>query len=402
MRFLTAGESHGVALNAILEGVPAGLRVTTEEIDAELRRRQKGFGRGPRMALESDTVEILSGVRDTLTLGTPISLLIRNRDWENWREVMEVGEHSKTSRDEEDVGAAAKRTVRVPRPGHADLVGALKYGHLDMRNVLERASARETAARVAIGAICKRLLAEVGVEIFGRTVSIGGVSDPTIPPYTNREGADSWWKRNREVLEDSSVRCIDSSSQASMISKIALAAERGDTLGGVFELIAVGVPPGLGSYVHWDRRLDARISGAVMAINGVKGVEIGFGFRNAELPGSKVHDEIGYEGFFFRHSNNAGGVEGGVSNGEPIVVRAAMKPIATLRSPLRSIDIRSKKEESAHSERSDVCAVPAACVVGEAALAWVLADAVCEKFGGDSVRELKANYESYLEWIRSV
>ena len=375
MRFLTGGESHGAALLAIVEGVPAHLPLEATYINVQLARRQKGFGRGGRMAIEQDSVEILSGVRAGLTLGSPISLLIKNLDWPNWKKVMAVE------------GPISGEKVTKPRPGHADLSGAIKYGHRDMRNVLERASARETAIRTAVGAVARRLLEELGVHIRSHVVSIGSIKVESVD-----------WDR----VEDSPLRCGDPQAEKRMIEAIEKAKAQGDSLGGVFEVRVKGLPPGLGSYVQWDRRLDGQLAQAVLSIPGVKGVEIGEAFSLAELPGSQVHDPIYWkagEGFY-RASNRAGGIEGGMSNGEEIVVRGAMKPIPTLGMPLASVDIETKEAFPSHKERSDVCAVPAAGVVAEAMVAWTLGQAVMEKMGGDTMEELKERWERYKERVR--
>lgn len=378
LRFLTSGESHGPALTAVLDGMPAGVPIDPQDINRDLERRQQGYGRGGRMKIERDEAEILSGVRHGRTLGSPIALLIRNRDWENWRQRMSV-----TPVD------PPPQPVTVPRPGHADLAGYLKYGHADIRNVIERASARETAARVAAGAVAKALLRELGITVVGHVVQIGSVL------------ARTWTGDVQELIrlsEASLVRCADPRAEADMIAVIDEAKSRGDSVGGAFEVIAHGVPPGLGSYSQWDRRLDARLAGALMSIQAVKGVEIGAGFAVAGLSGSQVHDEIVYaDGGFGHRTNNAGGIEGGVTNGERVVVRAAMKPIPTLLTPLRSVDVATKQEVDSRFERSDVCAVPAAAVVGEAMAALVLADAVLEKFGGDSLDEIRRNWRGYME-----
>ena len=374
LRYLTAGESHGKALIGILEGVPAGLKVIVADIDIELRRRQQGYGRGGRMKIENDHAEIISGVRNALTMGGPISLIIENADWENWKEKMAVEEI--TSEIE---------TVTVPRPGHADLAGHYKFGHKDLRNVIERSSARETAMRVGLGTIAKLLLSECGITIGSHVISINGARlsspDDELSPLEINELADA-----------SRVRCIDDESSEKMVDAIKLAVKNKDTVGGVFEVVAAGLPTGLGSYTHWDRKLDGRIAKAVMSIPAIKGVEIGPAFDNTALSGSQVHDEIlpADGGDYVRPSNRAGGLEGGVTNGQPIVVRAAMKPISTLRQPLKSVDLSTGKKVDSRYERSDVCAVPAAAVIGEAMLALVLADALLEKFGGDSMEELLA------------
>jgi chorismate synthase len=376
MRFLTGGESHGAALLVIVEGVPAHLSLGSAYINAQLARRQKGFGRGGRMAIEQDSVEILSGVRGGRTLGSPISLLVKNLDWPSWEEVMAVE------------GPILGEKVTKPRPGHADLSGAIKYGHRDMRNVLERASARETAIRTAVGAVARRLLEELGVHMYSHVVSIGGIRVERVD-----------WDR----VEDSPLRCGDPHAEERMMEAIEKARVQGNSLGGVFEVRVKGLPPGLGSYVHWDRRLDGQLAQAVISIPGVKGVEIGEAFSLADFPGSQVHDPIYWKDIkgFYRASNRAGGLEGGMSNGEEIVVRGAMKPIPTLGMPLASVDIETKEALSSHKERSDVCAVPAAGVVAEAMVAWALAQAVMERMGGDTMEELKERWERYKEWVRS-
>jgi chorismate synthase len=380
-RFLTAGESHGPSLTAIVDGVPSNLDVTAEYIDLELARRQAGHGRGGRMKIEQDRAQILSGVRRGKTLGSPITLSIANHDWVHWTEKMAIEPR------EEDPPTSAG--VWVPRPGHADLAGRVKYGHTDMRNVLERASARETAARVAVGAVAKRILEEIGMDIVSHVVSIGDIV---------AENVELSPVEMRLRSEGSPVRCPDPLAEAKMLAAIDAAKEEGDTLGGVFEVIATGAPIGLGSYVQWDRKLDASLAQAIMSINAIKGVEIGLGFGVATRPGSQVHDEIGYEcGKFIRYANNAGGLEGGMTNGQPVVVRAAMKPIPTLTKPLRSVDTRTMTPSPAHAERSDVCAVPAAAVVGEAMVAITLAAAVLEKFSSDTMSELKESVRAYLE-----
>lgn len=392
LRFLTAGESHGPVLSAIIEGFPAGVPLDRRAIDEQLRRRQSSFGRGERMKIESDEVELLSGVRNGLTLGSPIALVIKNRDWENWRDVMSA------EVQEINPERAAEKRVTRPRPGHADLAGALKYRQSDMRNILERASARETAARVAAGAVARALLEQLGCKIFSHVVQIGSVScrdvDPDPQEYASIAG----------LAGESPVSCADREKTDEMIREIERAKEKGDTLGGIFEVVCLGLPPGLGSHVHWDRRLDTRLAAALMSIPSVKGVEIGLGFRGAGLAGSEYHDPICYEKGrgFFRATNRAGGVEGGMTNGEPLVIRAAVKPIPTLRNPLPSVDFFTKQENNATVERSDVCVVPAAAVVAEAMAAWVLADAVLEKFGSDTLEEIRARWLEYWEYIRRV
>ncbi|TDA67725.1 MAG: chorismate synthase [Clostridia bacterium] len=397
-RFLTAGESHGRELTVIVDGVPAGLPLEAGYINEQLARRQAGYGRGGRMAIERDEVRITAGVRGGLTLGSPVSLVIANRDWANWEAVMAPGPEA----------ALDQRVVTRPRPGHADLSGGMKYGHRDLRNVLERSSARETAARVAAGAVARRLLEELGMEILGHVLQIGPV----------RVERDLTLDQVRQEAPASPVFCADPTAAAGMMRAIDAAREDGDTLGGIFAVLALGLPPGLGSYSQWDRRLDGLLAQAVMSIPAIKGVEIGLGMGVAAVPGSRVHDEIFYshggEGAptgvgpgrcagtcparnFHRHTNRAGGLEGGVTNGEPLVVRAAMKPIPTLRRPLWSVDIESKEAVEAAFERSDVCAVPAASVVGEAMVAVVLAAALSEKFGGDSLAEIRQNLAAYRE-----
>jgi len=382
LRYLTAGESHGQALLVILEGIPSGLGLKKEHIDKELKRRQGGYGRGERMRIEKDEVRIISGVRFGKTLGSPISLLIPNLDWKNWEKTMSI------DKLKEDIPPLTR-----PRPGHADLVGGIKYNFLDLRNVLERASARETAARVAAGAICKKLLGEFNIKIFSRVTQIGKEKDES----SLQEAIDGY-----DRVESSPVRCFNPSAEKRMIELIDRTKEKGNTLGGVFEIIVKGLPPGLGSYIQWDLKLDARLAFSLMSIQAIVGVEIGAGFEGASFFGSEFQDEIVYdkERGFYRLTNHAGGIEGGMSTGEPLVVRAAMKPISTLAKPLRSVDIMSKREVRAAKERSDVCAVPAASVIGEATCAIEIARAMREKFGGDSLREMKQNYTSYMEYVR--
>jgi len=388
LRFATAGESHGKALVVIVEGLPAGLPVSAEQIDAQLVRRMQGYGRGARMKLERDRIEWLAGVRAGETLGSPVSLLIKNLDWANWEDVMAA---------EGTPGDLRRRRVTRPRPGHADLVGVLKYDRLDARDILERASARETAARVAAGALARRLLEEFGVEIGSHVVSLGGIAVPSsvlLPASLN------------EIADQSEVRVIDRAVEQQIIARIDRAKKDGDTLGGEVEVVARGVVLGLGSHANWDRKLDGRLAGMLMSIPAVKGVEIGMGFQAARVPGSQVHDAIESDaegspatdpkGGFRRRSNNAGGLEGGMTTGEPLVVRVAMKPISTLMSPLKTVDLATGQSANAQSERSDVTAVPAMGVIAEALVALVLADAMLEKFGGDSLRELRRNYDGYV------
>ncbi len=396
MRFLTAGESHGRALVVVIEGYPALVRIEKEAIDRELSRRQKGYGRGGRMQIEKDRVEILSGLRHGMTLGSPISFLIANRDWENWAGAMHPfakngGERIEIQGDDRLDGVGVK--VTAPRPGHADLAGAFKYGFTDLRNVLERASARETAARVGAGAFARLLLSKFGIRIGSHVLQIGQVVSDDCRALSDEE---------QKKVEESPVRCLDQRIAAEMMKAIDEAREKGESLGGVFLVYARGVPPGLGSYVHWDRRLDARLAQAVMSIPGIKGVETGLGFSFASLPGSEAHDPIAFqpERGFYRLRNNAGGLEGGMSNGEPLLIRAVMKPIPTLYRGLPSVDLTDRRPVRAAVERSDVTAVPAAGVVAEAMVAWVLADAFLEKFGRDSYPEIKRAWQRYLEEIQ--
>ena len=385
--FNTAGESHGRGLTALIEGIPAGLSLEMKrDVDPELERRQGGYGRGRRMQIESDRAELLSGVRLGETLGSPISMLIWNRDWENWTTAMS---HLPPA---EDVNPKALRPHYLPRPGHADLVGALKYDRRDVRDILERASARETAARVACAAVAKRFLAEFGIRVESHVTSIGPVEAQVIElPEDINAAAD----RNP-------VRCLDEGAVTRMMAEIDGAKEKGDTLGGVFEVVALGLPVGLGSYVSWDLKLDGRLARAVMSVHAVKGVEIGLGFEGARRPGSGVHDPIvraeerSRSGGIVRASNRAGGLEGGVTTGEPLLVRGAMKPISTLRKRLPSVDLRDGSDGDAAVERSDVCAVPAAAVVAEGMVALTLADAFLDKFGGDSLSEVRRNFDGYI------
>lgn len=379
LRFLDAGETHGKCLAAIIEGLPSNLALDMDKINARLALRQGGYGRGGRMKIETDRVEILTGVRGGKTLGSPVTLLIRNRDFENWKDTMGTEESN------------GRRAVYVPRPGHADLTGALKYRHDDMRNVLERASARETAIRTAVGAVAQQLLSELGIETWSRTVRIGSVED------TSLVSDDDVVER----IAASELRMYDEQATQEAKRLIDTAREAGESLGGVVEVVARGVVPGLGSYVQYDRKLDALLAGALMSVQAIKGVEIGLGFEAAERMGSQVHDSISYQGGFTRATNRAGGIEGGMSNGEPIVIRAAMKPIPTLYRPLGSVDLRDKKPVEASVERSDICAVPACGVVCEAVVAYELARAVSEKFGSDSMEELKHSYASYRAEIES-
>jgi chorismate synthase len=398
LRFSTAGESHGKALVTIVEGLPAGLPVSAAQIDRELYRRMQGYGRGARMKIERDQIEWLSGVRAGETIGSPVAMLVPNRDWANWEDVM--------AHEADAPGELRRRRVTRPRPGHADLVGVLKYDRVDARDILERASARETTARVAAGALARRLLEEFGVEIGSHVVSLGGVivspSDPLPVPLN-------------EAADKSEVRVLDTKAEPEIVRRIDAAKQAGDTLGGEVEVVARGVVVGLGSHVSWDRKLDGRLAGMLMAIPAVKAVEVGLGIEAARRPGSGVHDPIDgtaerrkdgttqppptpgdTRGGFRRRTNNAGGLEGGITTGEPLVVRVAMKPISTLMSPLPTVDLTSGQPANAQSERSDVTAVPALGVIAEAVVALVLADAMVEKFGGDSLAEMRRNYEGYL------
>jgi len=387
-RFLTAGESHGPALTAVIEGVPAGLPITAEPINLQLKRRQGGYGRGARQKIESDTVEILSGIRFGKALGSPLTLVVRNRDWANWTVKMSV---------EPLPEGQAPPPITVPRPGHADYTGMMKYGHDDLRNTLERSSARNTATLVAVGAVARILLAEFGVSVASHVVNIGGIK-------VNADHIDL--RRVAELSEDSPVRVADPEAEARIIAAIDEAKYRGDTLGGTFEVVVLDLPVGLGSYSQWDTRIDGKLAQALMAIQAIKGVEIGIGFGAADVPGSQVHDPFFYDDAsggtdarFRRGSNNAGGTEGGITNGEPLVIRAVMKPIATLMKQLPSVNLETKEGVPAFAERSDVCAVPAAAVVGEAMVALVLAQEMCLKFGGDSLAEMRANYDAYQRTV---
>ncbi len=377
-RWLTAGESHGPQLTVIIDGVPAGLELSSEDLRADLRRRQGGHGRGGRQKIETDDAQIASGVRGGLTIGSPITLVIHNRDHQNWLAQMTA----------EREGFQPKPVTRL-RPGHADLAGTLKYNHSDVRNVLERASARETTSRVAAGGVAKKLLVHFGIRIFSFTQSVGDVD-------LGYGGVDPAELKIEEI-EASPVRCPSPELSQRMVEAIDAAGERGDTLGGTFRVIATGCPIGLGSHVHWDRKLDGRLAQAILSINAVKGVEFGAGFEGASRPGSESHDQIEFTGNRFSHrSNRAGGLTGGTTNGEPIDLRAAIKPISTMKKPMQSIDLVSKETVEAHYERSDVCVVPAAGVIGEAVMALVLAEAFLEKFGGDSIVELVRNVAGYL------
>ena len=390
LRYITAGESHGKALSGILEGIPSGLLLSSEDIDRDLKRRQGGYGRGGRMKIESDHAEILSGVRWGKTIGSPITLLIENRDFKNWADGM--------SSDPAFEGSIPP--VTKPRPGHADLTGAIKYDHHDVRNILERSSARETAMRVALGAIAKKFLSEFNINIGSFVVQIGKVEmQDTVYRIQDAKNLLSFF----EKAERSPVRCPDEKASKRMVKLIDKAIKEGNSLGGIFEVFVIGAPIGLGSHIQWDRKLDGRLARALMSIQAIKGVEIGLGFEMGKRSGSEVMDEILYnQGArnFHRKTNNAGGIEGGMTNGMPIILRAAMKPIPTLRKPLRSVDIVTKAPIKAAYERSDICAVPAAAVVGEAMSALTIADAFLEKFGGDNMIETRRNYDSYMEHVK--
>ncbi len=391
LRYLTAGESHGPSLTTIVEGMPANLPLSPKDIDVELSRRQMGYGRGGRMKIEQDRVSITAGVRHGVTLGSPITLTITNRDFTNWQETMGIEVEVKVQ--------DTRPPVTRPRPGHADLAGAIKYGHRDIRNVLERSSARETTARVAVGAVCKRLLREFGISVLSHVVEIGGV---------RASRGDATPEQIQALAEASPVRCVDREAAEAMVAKIDEARRRKTTLGGIFEIIVEGVPVGLGSYVQWDRKLDGRLARALMSIQAIKGVEVGLGFTVAGRFGFEAHDEIFYDperqgphGLkFYRKTNYAGGLEGGVTNGEPILLRAAMKPLSTQYAPLRSVDLETKEPFEATVERSDVCAVPAAGVIGEGVVAFEVANALREKFGGDSLEEMKRNFDTYARYVR--
>jgi chorismate synthase len=405
LRYLTAGESHGPALVAILEGLPANVPITAAEIDTELRRRMGGYGRGARMQIEQDEVQILGGIRHGKTLGSPITLQIRNRDWENWKRVM-APEPEGALADQE------KPPMTRPRPGHADLTGGLKYDHRDLRNVLERASARETAARVAVGAVCKCLLKAFGIQVLSHVVEMGGIR-AKIEGLTPAEIVAR--------AEESPVRCADPEATRAIMARVDEARAMGTSLGGVFEVVVVNPPVGLGSYAHWDRRLDGRLAQALMSIQAIKGVEIGLGFETARRFGFEVMDEIFYrapaerapaerlpgesaaerEGFH-RQTNFGGGLEGGMTTGQPIVIRAAMKPLSTQTKPLASVDVVTKEASKAGVERTDITAVPAAGVVGEAVVAFEIARVLCEKFGGDSLAEMQRNHAAYLDYLKTV
>jgi chorismate synthase len=385
IRFVTAGESHGRALVMIFEGLPAGLPVDVQIINRELERRQWGYGRGGRMKIEKDQAQIMSGVRHGLTLGSPVSMVIENRDWSNWTDIMSV--------EPKELIEEKARRVKRPRPGHADLAGGQKYSVRDLRNILERASARETTSRVACGALARQLLSAFGIEIASHVVQLGGLPERPL---------ELSWEQIKQIPEDSPLRCADQDAQQKMVELIDRTRREGDTLGGIFEVVVKGLQPGLGSHISWEEKLDGRLAQAIMSIHAVKGVEIGKGIEAASLPGSSVHDEISFTEpthTFNRLTNRAGGLEGGITNGEELRVRGYLKPISTLRKALRSVDIDTKEEQAAAYERSDITVVPAAGVIGEAMVAVVLARAMREKFGGDSLEEMKRNYDGYVSQL---
>jgi chorismate synthase len=397
MRFLTAGESHGKGLVGIFEGMPSGLEISTEYIHAELRRRKLGYGRGARMKIEDEGVEILTGVRFNETLGSPICLMILNKDFSAWQGIMDA-ERTKGKKTVRG-GSKNMRVVEVPRPGHADLIGGVKYRHADMRNVLERSSARETAMRVAMGSLARKFLEELGVHVASRVIRIGSVEDPSpleLPV-----------KKLNEAVDGSPMRCLDKKIEKQMIAEVDKAKKEGNTLGGFIEIAASGAPIGLGSYAQWDRRLEGRIAQAFMSLNAIKGVEIGLGFELGRRPGTEVHDEffpstrrgvrVNKKTLIRYRTNRSGGIDGGMTTGQPIVIRAVMKPLATLMKPLRSVNVKTGEAIKAHVERSDVCAVPAAAVIGESLLALVLAEFVMEKFGGDSMMEIHSRVKAWNE-----
>jgi chorismate synthase len=388
MRYLTAGESHGPQLTTIIEGLPAGLPLTAEDINNELARRQKGHGRGRRMQIEKDTAQIMGGIRHGYTLGSPVALVVENKDWTHWTKIMGQGPLNQDESEE------VKRKITRARPGHADLNGALKYGHRDMRNVLERSSARETTVRVAAGAVAKTLLSQLGIEIACHVLEIGGVQAEKAPYSSLSE--------LKEKTEASPVRCFDSNAEQKMMDAIDEAKKNGDSIGGIVEVIVEGMPAGVGSYVHYDRKLDSKLAGAMVSINAFKGVEFGIGFEAAKKPGSEVHDEIAWdpELGYYRKTNRLGGFEGGMTTGMPIVVRGVMKPIPTLYKPLQSVDIDTKEPFAASIERSDSCAVPAAAVVAESVIAWEIATAIVDQFSSDRLDVLQAAIEEQRRYAR--
>lgn len=420
IRYLTAGESHGKGLTTIIEGLPSNLEITSDSINKELFRRRMGYGRGERMKIERDSVEILSGIRFGKTIGSPVALFIENKDWENWQEVMSPEFRAQSLKSKAQSSKIRNQNLPVtrPRPGHADLSGAIKYNQRDIRNILERSSARETAARVAAGAVAKRLIEEFGIKVYSWVTEIGGVQIQETEGrgtasiyYSSLASSHTALSELFDKAERSDIRCPVAAVSDAVKKRIDEARKKGDSLGGVFEVVVSGAPVGLGSHAQWDRKLNSRLAMSLMSIQAIKGVEIGLGFEAARRPGSRVHDEICHKGQgsggrgqgepgFYRKTDNAGGIEGGMSNGEDIVLRAAMKPIPTLYKPLMSVDIDTKEAFEASIERSDICAVPAASIVGEAVMAIEIANAVIEKFGGDSMEEMKRNYNSYMEYVR--
>ena len=381
INYLTAGESHGKGLLGIIEGIPAGLDLTEEFIEGNLYRRQQGYGRGGRMKIEKDRAEIYCGVRNGKTIGSPIGLILPNKDWKNWEGKMNISK------------ITTSKKITLPRPGHADLAGIKKFNFSDIRDVIERSSARETAMRVALASICRKLLNEVGIEVYSRVIKIHSVIDKT--EWSIKDNM----KKINKIIDNSPVRCLGKNAEKKMMSVIDKAKSKGDSVGGVFEIIAIGMPYGLGSYTQWYKKLQSRITHSIMSINAFKGIEIGSGFNQADHFGSQVHDEIGWDGNkYIRYSNNSGGIEGGMSNAQPLVIRTMMKPIPTLIKPLRSIDISTKEKKMAHKERSDTCSVPAASIIAENILCFDLADSILEKFGGDSISELKTHMKASAQY----
>ncbi len=391
MRLITAGESHGRGLTAIIEGLPAGLAVTSECVNWQLTRRQQGYGRGNRMKIETDQVEILAGIRYGKTLGSPVTLTVENKDWKHWQTIMSL-----TPQNEVSENKVSQRIVKRPRPGHADLVGGIKYGQRDLRNILERSSARETTMRVAAGAIARTLLAVLGIQIYSHVTEIGGVK------ASKQSVSPSDLNQLETITDASPVRCLDMNASKEMINAIDKAKKAGDTLGGTFEVIVTGMPVGVGSHVHYDRKLDAKLAGALMSVQAIKGVEFGIGFEMAHLPGSQVQDEIIWDeaAGYSRKTNRLGGIEGGMSTGMPLIIHAVMKPISTLYKPLQSVDIESKETSYAAVERSDTCAVPAAAVIAENVIAWELAATICDQYYADSMDSLQASVDSARQKAR--
>ena len=382
IKFLTAGESHGKGLLGILDGIPAGLKIEKEYIDIQLGRRQMGYGRGGRMKIEKDQVEIWSGVRLGETIASPIGLIVRNKDWENWKDKMTIG-----------VPEKKPKKVTLPRPGHADLAGVEKFGFDDIRNVLERSSARETTMRVALASVCRKLLNEIGVNVASRVIQIHNITDTSDIPKSMSANEIN------DLADNSPLRCLDKNKEREMIDIIDQAKQNGDSVGGIFEVFATGLPYGLGSYSQWDRKLQSKITSLLMSVNAFKSIEIGQGLSSGEKFGSEIHDEIGWDGKNYkRFSNNAGGIEGGMSNAMPIITKIAMKPIPTLIKSLRSVDIHTKEKKDAHKERTDSCAVPAASIIAESMMCIVLADVILEKFGGDSMKQLRAHLKASAKY----